>query len=154
VWSRPQREPFGVSPPDENPSGLGAYKYRVRESNYYFDEETANSYAVLRDCYVPDLGRFCQSDPLGLAGGINTYVYVRSSPLSTNDPSGLDTAVIFGLPIAGNPFGHFLRSGSIQFRYKRTTRIESDSVFGQSSAVPGITGVQSEDYFHAGKQND
>jgi RHS repeat-associated protein len=89
VWRKPHQEPFGVSPPDENPSGLGIFKYPLRESNYYFDEETGNAYAMQRDCYVPGLGRFCQSDPIGLNGGINTYNYVLGSPLLYSDPNGL-----------------------------------------------------------------
>ncbi|MFF1019901.1 RHS repeat-associated core domain-containing protein [Proteus mirabilis] len=37
--------------------------------------------------YAPDLGRFTQQDPIGLAGGINLYAYAPD-PLTWVDPWG------------------------------------------------------------------
>jgi len=39
--------------------------------------------------YDPSLGRFVQRDPVGLAGGLNVYVYLRANPVCVVDPLGL-----------------------------------------------------------------
>ena len=54
----------------------------------YHDTETGSWNNGFRD-YVSGIGRYVQSDPLGLLAGTNTYAYVGGNPVNHTDPSGL-----------------------------------------------------------------
>jgi hypothetical protein len=47
----------------------------------------------MRD-YDSSTGRYIESDPIGLRGGINTYAYVGSMPTMRVDPLGLQTPAL------------------------------------------------------------
>jgi RHS repeat-associated protein/uncharacterized repeat protein (TIGR02543 family) len=88
VWTW-ESEAFGASLPDPNPSRLGNFVFNLRFPGQYYDQETGLFYNGFRD-YDPQIGRYSESDPIGLDGGINTYAYVGGNPLNLIDPSGLE----------------------------------------------------------------
>lgn len=59
----------------------------LRFPGQYFDGETKLHYNYFRD-YDPAIGRYIQSDPIGLGGGINNYGYAAQNALIYIDPDG------------------------------------------------------------------
>jgi RHS repeat-associated protein len=88
VWRWDNDDPFGGNMANENPSGLGTFTCNLRFPGQYFDRETNMHYNYFRD-YSPEIGRYIESDPIGLDGGLNTYAYANGNPLSLQDPLGL-----------------------------------------------------------------
>ena len=60
----------------------------LRFPGQYADTETGFNYNLNRD-YMPNLGRYLQSDLIGINGGMNPYLYVVGNPLNYRDPQGL-----------------------------------------------------------------
>jgi len=64
-------EPFGGGAVDVNPSGVGAFEFNLRFPGQIAITETGLHYNYRRD-YDPSTGRYIESDPIGLDGGLNT----------------------------------------------------------------------------------
>ena len=88
MWRWDNQEPFGDDTPNEDPGNTGmSFSFPMRFRGQYYDAETNTAYNYYRD-YDPGVGRYVQSDPIGLRGGLNTYVYVAANPALLIDPSG------------------------------------------------------------------
>jgi RHS repeat-associated protein len=79
VWSW-DSDPFGATGPNGNPSGLGTFSFNLRFPGQYHDAETGLNSNYFRD-FDAATGRYVESDPIGLRGGINTYAYVGATQL-------------------------------------------------------------------------
>lgn len=60
----------------------------LRFPGQYYDQETGLHHNYFRD-YDPRSGRYIQADPMGLLGGINSYIYANARPGFYIDPNGL-----------------------------------------------------------------
>ncbi|BAZ93608.1 uncharacterized protein FOKN1_1209 [Thiohalobacter thiocyanaticus] len=90
VWSV-THTPFGWATVNEDPDGDGReVVFNLRFPGQYYDAESGLHYNYHR-YYDPDTGRYMTSDPIGLAGGLNTYLYAEGNPLIFTDAFGLDT---------------------------------------------------------------
>ena len=88
IW-RWESNPFGENAAQEDPDGdLTTFTYNLRFPGQYYDDETGLHYNYFRT-YDPETGRYLESDPIGLGGGLNTYGYVNANPNSFVDPYGL-----------------------------------------------------------------
>ncbi len=89
VW-KAEYLPFGeVASLNEDVDGDGIkVTNNLRFPGQYGDAETGLHYNMARD-YQPVVGRYIQSDPIGLWGGLNTYSYATSNPCRRFDPLGL-----------------------------------------------------------------
>ncbi len=123
-------DPFGNGAPNENPQSLGTFSYNLRYPGQYYDSESGLNYNYYRD-YEAATGRYVESDPIGLRGGVNTYAYVGANPLASVDPSGL-------VKWSGNVFS-FVASAPFGAAYVEAT-LYSECVGGKRDKIE-VTGV-------------
>ncbi|MFL6621609.1 MAG: RHS repeat-associated core domain-containing protein [Sulfurifustis sp.] len=86
VWTWAGRA-FG----DTQPTGTATVNLRF--PGMYADAESGLYYNWNR-YYDPKSGRYATADPIGLKGGVNTYLYAKANPLRFVDGTGLSTMVL------------------------------------------------------------
>ena len=103
VWEW-KPDAFGVG------KASGSLTLNLRFPGQYYDVETELHYNYFRD-YDPETGRYIQSDPIGLNGGINTYIYGKMNPLKHIDPTGQSPLLVMGAE-TGAALGTFVCPGA------------------------------------------
>ena len=62
---------------------------RLRWKGLIYERDSTKLYYMRNRWYDPETGRFMTEDPLGLAGGMNLYVFAGNDHVNSSDPYGL-----------------------------------------------------------------
>ena len=99
-------DPFGTDAANENPAGAGTFTYNLRFPGQVFDGRAGLHYNMAR-YYDPAVGRYVESDHIGLKGGVNIYAYTKNRPTSAVDRTGLCSLNVFtATDYSGDSGGH------------------------------------------------
>jgi len=91
---------FGTAAANDDPDGDGnATTLNLRFPGQHYDAATGLHYNYFRD-YDPATGRYVESDPIGLQGGVSTFGYVGQSPMLWIDWFGLAQKCV-SVPVPG-----------------------------------------------------
>lgn len=139
TW-RATYEPFGAARIDPT----STVEMNIRFPGQYYDGESGLYYNYFRD-YDPGTGRYVQSDPIGLNGGINTYVYAVNNPLAFIDLYGL--AYFAKRALSGLPWLGKLSNHPGGFGEQFNADISHEHLFFEDNAAPANLGLGPDGLF-------
>ncbi len=90
IISYEEYHPFGTTAYQAKNANIKAAAKRYRYTGMERDEETGLEYHSAR-YYLPWLGRWCSTDPIGIGDGVNVYGYCKGNPVNNIDIKGTQT---------------------------------------------------------------
>jgi RHS repeat-associated protein len=139
---RAEYEPFGTV----NTLRAGATRHQpLRFPGQEYDEASADrEYNIFR-WYRGAWGRYTQSDPMGLHGGLNVYGYTKGNPIIDFDP--------LGLCCSNQDYGRqLLLAYSIAWSVQNTnfwSQLFSGGIFKRGASVPNGCGLNADNLVQA-----
>jgi RHS repeat-associated protein len=124
----------------------------LRFPGQFYDGETQLAQNGFRD-YDSTIGRYIQSDPIGLNGGIDTYGYAEGNPVVGTDPTG---AIKFNLPKdpTGLPEGWTKDPTHRNPNGSRWRSPSGDDYLDFDKGQPGKPGFRGKDHWHKNNEDD
>ncbi|MEG2805075.1 RHS repeat-associated core domain-containing protein [Stenotrophomonas sp.] len=123
-WSS-KSEVFGNQAPNADPDGDGVgFELALRFPGQQATNASGMFYNYQRD-YDPVIGRYSQSDPVGLVGGISSYQYTYGRPVDVADPLGLRPLNAQEGSFIHSIFGECFDVDSIDLRITKNERASS-----------------------------
>ncbi len=136
VW-RWDPTPFGHAAPNADPDGNSQeFVLNLRYPGQYYEGESGLHYNHFRT-YDPRLGRYIESDPIGLRGAMNTFEYAGSNPILNIDINGL--AYFAFRPLSGLNGPRHCGAGSISDRLN--IQLSHEELFFEDGRQPGHLGL-------------
>lgn len=149
VWRWDDADPFGVTQPNEKPGAEERFTFNVRFPGQLIDPETNINYNYYRD-YDPSSGRYIESDPIGLLGGINTYGYASGNPVMLFDATGENATAIIATAFTAyaikKAYDDYEESKAMACRMQRRfNNLERyDNLLDKMTRPPGLTSFENE----------
>ncbi len=149
TWDGGITTPFGIQI-----TALGAQTQALMFPGQYEDAETTGAGVTLSHnwhrTYDPTLGRYLQSDPIGLAGGLNRYAYVGGNPVMLVDPTG-EILPLLGVVLFNVALDVIIQT-QVEKKSLRCINLTSTLVAGTTSFIPGLSLKKSLDAIKAARK--